>query len=96
VLTSHETACPEGITRGTILELCQAHQIPWREKDLSLTEIYRSEEVFCTGTMGELAPVVNVDGRVIGSGEPGPMTQRLSDLFRRLTAQEGTPIVDLP
>jgi branched-chain amino acid aminotransferase len=94
VLTSQETACPEGITRRTVLELCRDHSIAWREKDLSLTEVYRAEEVFCTGTMGELAPVVKVDGRLIGSGKPGPMTQRLSDLFHRLTAQQGTPVTD--
>ncbi len=94
VLTSHEVACPEGITRGTVLELCQEHGIPWREKDLSLTEIYRADEVFCTGTMGELASVVKVDGRGIGSGEPGPMTRRLSDLFRERTAREGSLVVD--
>src|SRR5207247_58138 len=62
VLTSHESACPEGITRGTVLEICRAHAIPHREKDLSLTEVYRGDEVFCTGTMGELTPVLCVDG----------------------------------
>lgn len=94
VLTSHESACPEGITRGTVPAPCRAHGIAWREKDLSLTEVYRADEVFCTGTMGELAPVVKVDGRVIGSGEPGPLTRRLSDLFRERTAREGTSVVD--
>lgn len=94
VLTSHETACPEGITRGTVLELCREHAIPCREKDLSLTEVYRADEVFCTGTMGELAPVVKVDGRAIGIGEPGPMTRRLSELFRARTGREGTQVVD--
>jgi len=70
VLTSHDTACPEGITRASVLEICQANGIPWREKDLSLTEVYRAEEMFCTGTMGELAPVIKVDGRTIGTGLP--------------------------
>jgi branched-chain amino acid aminotransferase len=94
VLTSHESACPEGITRGVVLELCRAHGIPHREKDLSLTEVYRADEVFCTGTMGELAPVVKVDGRTIGSGAPGPMTARLTELFRELTRREGTRVLD--
>jgi len=96
VLTSHETACPEGITRATVLELCREHGIPCREKDLSLTEVYRAEEMFCTGTMGELAPVIKVDGRTIGSGAAGPLTRRLTELFRRLTATAGTPVVDEP
>src|SRR5205807_490572 len=90
VLTSHEHACPEGITRGTVLELCRDHGIAWREKELSLTEVYRADEMFCTGTMGELAPVIAVDGRTIGDGKAGPMTLRLSELFRELTAREGT------
>jgi branched-chain amino acid aminotransferase len=94
VQTSHEAACPEGITRGTVLEICRAEGIPWREKDLSLTEVYRADEVFCTGTMGELAPVLAVDGRTIGAGVPGPMTLRLTDLFRKRVAVEGTPVVD--
>jgi branched-chain amino acid aminotransferase len=94
VLTSHETACPEGITRGTVLEICRAHGIAWREKDLSLTEVYRADEVFCTGTMGELAPVLAVDGRTVGAGVAGPVTRRLTGLFRERVAVEGTPVVD--
>ena len=72
VATSRLVACPEGVTRSTVLEICRANDIPWREEDLSLTAAYRSDEMFCTGTMGELAPVVEVDGRVIGDGEAGP------------------------
>jgi branched-chain amino acid aminotransferase len=94
VLTSHESACPEGITRATVLEICREHGIPHREKDLSLTEVYRAEEMFCTGTMGELAPVVRVDGRTIGTGQTGPITARLTDLFRWRTEREGTWVVD--
>jgi len=94
VLTSHETACPEGITRATVLEICRANGIPHREKDLSLTEVYRADEMFCTGTMGELAPVVQVDGRKIGSGASGPMTRRLTELFRERTRTEGVRVVD--
>jgi branched-chain amino acid aminotransferase len=93
VFTSHEHACPEGITRATVLELCRRHGIPNEVRDISLTEVYRAEEMFCTGTMGELAPVINVDGRVIGSGSGGPLTTRLMELFRLLTASEGTLVV---
>lgn len=92
VLTSHVTACPEGITRTTVLDLCRTNGIPHRETDLSLTEVYRAGEMFCTGTLGELAPVVQVDGRTIGNGTPGPVTARLSKLFRELTQREGTPV----
>jgi branched-chain amino acid aminotransferase len=92
VLTSRLTACPEGITRATVIELCRANAIPCREKDLSLTEVYRANEMFCTGTLGELAPVIKVDGRTIGDGGLGPVTTRLTDLFRELTAREGTAV----
>ncbi len=92
VMTGRVVACPEGITRATVLALCAEHGIPSRVKDLSLTEAYRADEAFCTGTMGELASVTEIDGRTIGGGEPGPMTARLSDLFRKLTARAGTVI----
>ncbi|MBW3539741.1 MAG: aminotransferase class IV [Planctomycetes bacterium] len=93
VLTSRTIACPEGITRATVLEICRDHGIPAEERDLSLTEVYRCDEMFCTGTLGELAPVVRVDGRTIGTGAPGPLTRRLSALFAERTANEGTPVV---
>jgi branched-chain amino acid aminotransferase len=86
-------ACPEGITRAVVLELCREHKLPHGERDISLSEVYRADEAFCTGTMGELAPVTEVDGRTIGSGKIGPRTQRLAELFAELTAREGVPIV---
>ncbi len=94
VLTPHAVACPEGITRACVLGLCGEAGIPHREKDLSLTEVYRADEVFCTGTMGELAPVVRVDGRPIGGGTAGPITRRLTTLFRARTEVEGERVVD--
>lgn len=93
VLTPRVLACPEGITRSTVLGLCRRHMYPVSEQDLSLTEVYRADEMFCTGTMGELAPVTRVDGRPIGDQKPGPVTARLSALFRELTEQEGEQVV---
>jgi branched-chain amino acid aminotransferase len=93
VLTPRLVACPEGITRGAVLELCASHGIPCEERDLSLTEAYRADEMFCSGTMGELAAVTRVDGRVIGDGRPGAVTRRLSELFRQMTSREGTLVV---
>lgn len=93
VETSRLVACPEGITRRTVLELCREHGIPNAERDISMTEVYRSDEVFCTGTMGELAAVTRVDGRTIGFGEVGPMTIRLGRLYAELTATTGEPVV---
>lgn len=93
VLTSRPVACPEGITRAAVLELCRANGVPCGEQDLTLTDVYRADEVFVSGTMGELAPVIRVDGRTIGTGAPGPVTRRLSELFANLTAAEGIDVV---
>jgi len=92
VLTPTAAACPEGITRATVLDLCAANAVPAREADLSLPQVYTADEVFATGTMGELVPVLKVDGRMIGAGHPGPLTARLTELFKQLTATEGVPI----
>lgn len=94
VFTPRCVACPEGITRQTVLDLCLRHDIPHAECDMSLTEVYRADEMFCTGTMGELAAVTMVDGRTIGSGSSGPLTERLSELFAELTRTEGISVVD--
>ena len=96
VLTPRLVACPEGITRAAVLELCAANGIACEERDLSLTEAYRADEMFCSGTMGELAAVTRVDGRVIGDGSPGPVTHRLSALFRDMTGREGTLVMRRP
>lgn len=92
VLTPRTVACPEGITRAVVLEICSAQQIPHEVCDLSLTEFYRAGEVFCTGTMGELAAVTKIDGRKIGNGQAGPMTKRLSELFAARTRSDGVPV----
>jgi branched-chain amino acid aminotransferase len=92
VWTPRTTSCPEGITRAVVLELCAAHGIDAAVQNLSLTDVYRADEMFCTGTMGELVPVVEVDGRGIGSGDI-PVTTRLRTLFADLVASSGTPIV---
>ena len=96
LLTPRLVACPEGITRATVLELCRENDIPCEERDLSLTEVYRADEMFCSGTMGELAAVVDVDGRTIGDGKSGPMTRRLSELFADLTSLQGVLLVPPP
>ena len=91
--TSDTVACPEGITRATVLALCAEHGVPHRVRDISLAEIHRADEVFCTGTMGELASVVKVDGMTIGDGGVGPVTARLSELYLECVRTGGEPIV---
>jgi len=92
VATPRVIACPEGITRATVLEICAAEKIPHAETDLKLNEAYAADEVFCSGTMGELAGVTKIDNRIIGGGEVGQWTKRLSDLYARRTATEGIEI----
>ena len=92
--TSKPVACPEGITRATVMEICTAEKIRCVEADLSPVDVYGAEEVFCTGTMGELAGVIKIDSRTIGDGKVGPMTKRLSELYVQRTAREGVQIVD--
>jgi branched-chain amino acid aminotransferase len=90
--TPTTASCPEGITRAAVLELAAGAGLRCREGDYTLPQLYTAEEAFVTGTMGGLAPVVRVDGRTIGDGQPGPVTKRLTDLFADLTAATGTPV----
>jgi branched-chain amino acid aminotransferase len=93
VLGTPETAaCPEGITRAAVLELAAGAGIECAVGDYSLTQLYCADEVFVTGTMGGIAPVIRIDGRIIGSGQPGQVTARLIDLLADLTATAGTPV----
>jgi branched-chain amino acid aminotransferase len=93
VQTSRLVGCPEGITRATVLDLCREHGIPCSERDLTLTDAYRADEMFCTGTIGELVPVTRLDGRSIGSASR-PVFERLSELFADLTRREGTVVCE--
>src|SRR5437773_2066427 len=91
--TSRVVACPEGITRGTVIEICAAEKIRCVETDLSVVDVYGANEMFCTGTMGELAAVTKIDNRHIGDGKVGAMAKRLSDLYTHRTASEGVQVV---
>jgi branched-chain amino acid aminotransferase len=90
--TPTAAACPEGITRAAVLELAADAGIPHVIGDYSLTELYTADEVFVTGTMGGIAPVISVDGRAVGSGLAGPVTGQLAKLLAELTARTGTPV----
>jgi branched-chain amino acid aminotransferase len=73
----------EGITRKAIIELCRKLNLPCFEKTLQRHDLYVSDECFLTGSAAEVIPVTKIDGRVIGNGEPGPMTRKLMDAFHR-------------
>ena len=92
VLTPHADSCLPGITRGNVIHLARTNDIPVVERNVSLTEVYTADEMFTTGTVGELSPVLEVDGRRIGNGKPGPMTERLQQLYAEMTSSEGEPI----
>ena len=86
-------ACPEGITRATVLRLAAEADLATEVGDFSLTQLYAATEAFVTGTMGELTPVLAVDGRRIGDGHPGAVTAQLSAAYGDLTATSGTRVV---
>jgi len=90
--TPSTAACPEGITRQAVLDLAMQAGIGTDVGDYSLTQLYSADELFVTGTMGGLAPVLFLDGRVIGDGKPGQVTNQLTDLFAQLTASSGTEV----
>ena len=82
----------QGVTRDTVLALAREAGIPAGERIFTLYDVYAAEECFLTGTGAEIAPVVEVDGRRIGSGRPGELTRRLSSAFRDHARRTGTPV----
>jgi branched-chain amino acid aminotransferase len=83
-----------GITRQTVFELAAEHGIPAREADLTAYDLYAADEVFATSTAGGIMPLVEIDGRSIGDGKPGPMSQRIHGLYWALrdSGRHGTPV----
>lgn len=94
VVTPTTVACPEGITRAAVLDLCRELDVAHEVRDVAPEELLTAAEVFCTGTMGELVPVVAIDGRTIAGGGRGPVTARLAEAFAALVAREAEPILD--
>ncbi len=76
----------EGITRNTVIELLGSEGVEVVETDLARGSLYTADEVFLTGTAAEVTPVREIDGRVVGAGEPGPLTRKAQDLFSDLVA----------
>ncbi|MEM1215028.1 MAG: aminotransferase class IV [Bacteroidota bacterium] len=92
VYTPFADFCLPGITRQTVLDICHANGIPAREKRLSITEFYTADEVFTTGTMGELTQVAAIDGRQIVNRHAASVLEVLNGHFRSLTATSGVVI----
>jgi len=87
-------ACPEGITRQTVLRLAAGAGLTAVVRDLSLAEMYAADEVFCTGTMGEIAGVTAIDGRIIGAGSIGALTTRIAGLYQEHARAHGVRLLD--
>lgn len=92
VCTPYADACLPGLTRKMLLEICAEQGIPASECRISLAELYCADEVFTSGTMGELTPVLEADGRIIGNGAIGPVTSQLQGLHRKYAYEHGTPL----
>jgi branched-chain amino acid aminotransferase len=88
VWTSSGKYCMNGITRSKVITICEGMGIPCYQKDFSLFDVYGADEAFVTGTFGGLTPVLKIDGRVIGSGEKGGLTDRLSGFYKLLIESE--------
>jgi branched-chain amino acid aminotransferase len=86
VWTSTGDYCMNGITRGKVIQLCHDNGIPVFERNFSLVDVYSAEEAFLTGTFGAQTPVGTIDGRRIGTGQMGPVTERLRSLYKALLA----------
>jgi len=84
VWTSSGDYCMNGVTRQKVIDLCRDNDIPVFEKNYSLYEAYSADEAFLTGTFGAQTPIYDIDGRVIGKGEAGPMTHKIRELYAEL------------
>lgn len=91
VMTPFAHACLPGITRGLVIELCKKNNIPVSECNLSLTELYNADEIFCSGTMGELTPIVEIDGRKTKSNNYAVLN-KLNSLFEGCRKELSTPL----
>src|SRR5210317_393189 len=80
--------CTNGITRQKVIDLCKADGIPVFERNYSLVDTYGADEAFLTGTFGAQTPIGSIDGRIIGTGEMGPMTQHIRSLYKSLIEHE--------
>ena len=88
VWTSTGDYCMNGITRAKVIDVCRQNGIPVFEKNYSLVDTYGADEAFLTGTFGAQTPVSEIDGRQIGTGTMGPVTQRIRDLYKALIESE--------
>ncbi len=92
VYTSHADACLPGITRATVIQICKSQSIPIIERNLSIAEFYSADEVFVTGTMGELTAVSEIDGRSINNQSGKEVLLQIKEAFAVKVKTEGMPL----
>ena len=92
VYTPHADSCLPGITRALVIDICRNHKIPIVEKNLSITEFYIADEVFTTGTMGELTRVEEIDGRSIQNSSVSSVLDKIQSHFHSMTQTMGEPL----
>ena len=92
IITPHTLNNLRGVTRLVVKEIAESLGIPFREQNLGYFDLYTADELICSGTAAELAPITWVDGRVIGSGKVGPVTRQLMEAFHVVTKSEGYPV----
>lgn len=88
VWTSTGQYCMNGITRANVIQVCNQNNIPCKQKNFSLFDVYGADETFTTGTFGGLTPVIKIDGRTIGDGKYGAITRKISNLYESLIKEE--------
>lgn len=84
VWTSTGDYCMNGITRQKVIDICRANGIPVFERNYSLVDTYGADEAFLTGTFGAQTPVGDIDGRQIGTGQMGPLTEHIRQLYKAM------------
>ncbi len=92
VYTPTADSCLPGITRGLVIEICRDNGLPIVERNLSVSEFYTADEVFSTGTMGELTKVIEIDGRLIRNNFGASILSKIQRYFRKMTKELGTPL----
>jgi len=93
LFTPHADACLPGITRSKVIQLAQQLKIPVFLKNISVAEFYNADEVFTTGTMGELTPVYEIDGRQIVNKSKSTIRDQLYKAYKQMTGTEGEKIL---
>ena len=90
--TSISSSILRGITRDAAILILKELNIQVQERDVSLSELFAADEVFGTGTASEISPIIEINGREVGDGRPGPLTNKIEAKFKEFIEKNGTPV----